>query len=96
MNETVKLISKENKVYIIEEKAANYSGLLRVLFKNINYVENTDREVKLPFSNKLLDIAVSYMEYRKKYSTYDGPIPDFEIREGDEIDLLEVSNFLQL
>ncbi|RVD90785.1 elongin C [Tubulinosema ratisbonensis] len=96
MHKKVKLISSDKKEFLVDEKVAQISKLCKVLLTSKKYSENETKSINLNVNSKLLGVAIEFMEHKFKFFNYEGPVPDFEILNGIESDLLLVSDYLQL
>ncbi|KAG5519215.1 hypothetical protein PMAC_002303 [Pneumocystis sp. 'macacae'] len=96
-SEFLKLISSDNFVFLIKKSQACVSGTIRqMLDESNNFLENKNNEINFKTINaKFLDIVCQYLYFHEKYKNADF-IPEFPIEPDMAIELLMISDFLEV
>lgn len=100
--ETVTLISSDGKQFIISEKVACQSKLIRKLLnKDLPFIESKERTFSFPIESKRLARVIEYMKYKESYENNNETcteenIKEFEITAEEASQLLEISAYLKI
>ncbi|KAG4306219.1 hypothetical protein PORY_000207 [Pneumocystis oryctolagi] len=98
--EFLKLISSDGFIFVIKRSQARVSGTIRQILdepsKKVTFLENKKNEINFKTINaKLLDIVCQYLYFHEKYKDRDF-VPEFPIEPDIAIELLMVSDFLDV
>uniref|UniRef100_A0A7S4HH21 Elongin-C n=1 Tax=Vannella robusta TaxID=1487602 RepID=A0A7S4HH21_9EUKA len=98
--ETVKLISSDGHVFIVDKKAATVSGTIKSILGNGNqhakFAEEEDGKVAFDeIPSHILEKVIQYFYFKLKYTNRTSEeIPEFTIEPEIALELLMAANFL--
>lgn len=92
--DTIKLISNDNKEFIITKQEAMVSGMLRTLLTgSCNFIENKSNEIRLPTINSnILELICKFFKYT--IDSIKDPTIRFPIDEPISYELADAAHFL--
>eukprot|EP01115_Flamella_aegyptia_P006006 TRINITY_DN2537_c2_g1_i1.p1 TRINITY_DN2537_c2_g1~~TRINITY_DN2537_c2_g1_i1.p1 ORF type:complete len:107 (+),score=28.34 TRINITY_DN2537_c2_g1_i1:51-371(+) len=95
--DTVKLISHEGHVFIVDRKCAMVSGTIKSMLNGPgNFAEQALGEINFKeISAKILEKVIQYFYYKQKYTNCSTEIPEFVIEPEVALELLMAANFLE-
>ncbi|KAK1348554.1 hypothetical protein CWI38_0186p0050 [Hamiltosporidium tvaerminnensis] len=97
MTKDVKLISYDGIEYIVPEEIATQSSTLKSFLDEENpFIESHEKTVVLPIKSNILKRVIDYLKYKYEYKDTEGTIPDFEIKDDETLELLDVSSYLRI
>lgn len=97
MEDLVKLVSSDGKIYEIEEDVAFQSELLKKLLnKDMPFVEAKERTFALPIRSTFLSRVIQFMEHKRKFSDAIIEASDFSVSDEEAMALLDIATYLKL
>eukprot|EP00811_Abedinium_folium_P016410 NODE_25349_length_590_cov_3.665227.p2 GENE.NODE_25349_length_590_cov_3.665227~~NODE_25349_length_590_cov_3.665227.p2 ORF type:complete len:109 (-),score=35.40 NODE_25349_length_590_cov_3.665227:163-489(-) len=93
----VKLISAEGHHFYLDRCIAFECDTFKKMIEHEQMKEAQSNEIRLPtITAKLLEKVIEYLYYKYKYTESKITIPEFHIDDDIVLDLLLVSNYLNL
>ena len=94
--ETVKLISAEGWVFVLDRKVAMVSNTIKnMLSSQGSFTETELGEINFPdIPTPVLEKVCQYFHYKTRYTNSTTFIPEFKIEPDLALDLLMAANFL--
>ncbi|TBU00219.1 hypothetical protein CWI38_1283p0040 [Hamiltosporidium tvaerminnensis] len=95
MTKNIKLTSYDGHEFIVPEKIAFQSSTLKFIFsENHPFVEAKCRSAVLPIHSRLLKRVVDFLNFQYNYNNHRTKPSDFEMRDEETLELLDVSAYL--
>lgn len=98
--DVVKLVSKEDREFIVPRACCMFSGTMRAILSNPGrWRENQEPIPTIKFdelSTDVLEMVIKYLEFKLKWDSAPPPIPKFHVEVNMIIPLLLASNYLDV
>ncbi|AHL30094.1 Skp1-like protein [Encephalitozoon intestinalis ATCC 50506] len=96
MESKVKVISSDNKVFVLDYDVSIQSQTLRTFFSRPEmFLESISREVKLPVKSRHLKRIVEFLEF-KYLSDSDKEPKEFKVSDSEALELLDIAVYLKI